>query len=99
MQVANEILRQLGGSYFLRITGAKNLIGSDNALSMQLPRGARGNGFKITLMPDDTYKLTLNKFSKLKLTTLRTCENVYCENLLDMFEDMTGLYATLNKRS
>jgi hypothetical protein len=98
MTVANEILRQLGGGMFLRITGAKNLLGSEYSLSMSLPQGSKGNKLKIKLEADDTYTVTLYRYRKFELKTLREETMVYCENLLDIFESITGLYATLHKR-
>lgn len=38
MTVANTILEQLGGSKFLAMTGAKNLLADGNTLLMTLPK-------------------------------------------------------------
>lgn len=98
MTVANEILRQLGGRAFLMITGAKDLVGSDDALMMKLPRGAKGNKLVIKLDPSDTYTLTLYNFRNLEMKKIKEVEMVYVDMLLDVFESMTGLYATLGAR-
>ena len=42
MTVANEILRQLGGREFIRMTGAKSLTGDASSLSMSIARNASG---------------------------------------------------------
>ena len=59
LQVANTILAQLGGGHFLVMTGAKNLVGSDNSLSMRLNSvnydGKRVNVVTSRSMPSDTY--------------------------------------------
>jgi len=36
MRVAKTILEQLGGNHFRMMTGAKNLAGDENSLSMRL---------------------------------------------------------------
>jgi hypothetical protein len=95
MTVAKTILEQLGGNAFVRMTGARNLIGSSDALSFKLP----GNGFtknkanvvKITLTPADTYTVTFSKFRAMKLTPVSEFTDIYNDALVDLFERETGL--------
>jgi hypothetical protein len=106
MEVANEILRQLGGRQFLALTGARNLVGGDNSLSMQVSASAqvplknRCTHVRITLDSSDTYTVEFMKFSRktLEFTECSKHEMVYCDGLQDLFEAQTGLYVTLQPR-
>ena len=40
MRVAKTILEQLGGNHFRMMTGAKNLAGDENSLSMRIGRNS-----------------------------------------------------------
>ena len=57
MQVAQEILRQLGGGRFVAMTGASQIVGDDKALQFRIPLSRKGriNKFRIVLEPTDTY--------------------------------------------
>ena len=41
MAVADIILKQLGGSRFTSMTGAKNLVGDTNSLAFKLPKAVK----------------------------------------------------------
>lgn len=95
LTVANEILRQLGGNMFVRMTGAKGLLGGEDFLSMQLPGNSTKkhiNRFKVKLMPSDTYKVTFGKFRGTTYSVVEEYEDVYCDQLVELFENVTGLY-------
>jgi hypothetical protein len=100
--VATEILRQLGSSQFVLLTGAKSFTGSANGLSFQLPRGAKNgvNGVRITLLPSDTYRVEFLKVNSRKgeFAPVSAHEDVYCDMLADLFEAETGLYVSLRPR-
>lgn len=107
MEVATEILRQLGGRQFQVLTGARNLVGGPNSLSMQVSASAqvplknRCTHVRITLDPTDTYTVEFMRFSrkKLEFTECSRHEGVYCDMLQDLFEAQTGLYVTLRARA
>lgn len=93
-----EIYRQLGSHKFLAMTGAKQLVGSEDALMFSLPASltkGRGNKFRITLMPTDTYKLELMKLRGVDVTWLDTREDIYADVLREVFTRMTGLDTSL----
>ncbi len=103
--VAEEILKQLGGRSFLIMTGAKNLCttNGDN-LIMTLPRNESGaNRLEISLdYATDTYNMRFFKYSKpriniktgafieAKVKEIRSFSDVYCDMLQDIFTDVTG---------
>lgn len=103
LTVANTILAQLGGRRFLAMTGARNLVGGNNTLSMQLPGnarydGKRVNGVMITLTPADTYTVdavfvrTSPQYSR---NIVASRDDVYCDNLREVFTRLTGLATSL----
>lgn len=56
--VAQTILQQLGGNQFVAMTGAKNLVATDNGLRLDFGKNAsQANQLKITLRGDDTYDM------------------------------------------
>jgi hypothetical protein len=100
MMVAKTILHQLGGNRFIRMTGAKNFLAGENALSFQLPKFEREiNKVQITLMWDDTYMVEFWKnasFTRAEsLVPFKVCEGVYCDQLQGLFTEITGLATRL----
>ncbi|QIW87595.1 hypothetical protein Ab1vBOLIVR4_gp78 [Agrobacterium phage OLIVR4] len=94
MSIAQTILQQLGGNRFLAMTGAKNLLNGGNYLQMDLGRGKK---VRITLDASDTYTVETFKWNVRALECKRIDERagVFCDNLRDVFTDLTGLYCTL----
>ena len=98
MQVANTILQQLGGGRFIAMTGAKNFVGSDDSLQFALPGGTFSNGInrvRVTLTPADDYRVTAMRVRGTKFAVVDSSEGIYCDNLRDVFERMTGLRTSL----
>ena len=99
MQVANEILAQLGGRRFTMMTGAKNILGGEDFLQFDLPRGCANKATKcrVTLDASDTYTVTFYKWNAraLDLTTLSEQSGIYCDMLQEIFTAQTGLYTRL----
>ena len=93
--VAHTILTQLGGGKFLAMTGAKNLVGSDDTLAFKIPACNGINHVAITLDCNDTYRVTFSKFAKLELRIVHTQGNVYADQLRELFTSQTGLDTSL----
>ena len=104
MDIAKTIYEQLGGNEFAYVTGAKKFIGNDNWLSFRIGRnGSKANYVKITLSPMDTYTVEFMRismprfnsktlsFSEYKETLIAKREDVYCDQLQDVFTEITGL--------
>ena len=101
---SQEILRQLGGRLFLAMTGASNLLGGSDpiSLSMKLGSGARSPAGKavthvrIVLGSDDLYEV---EFLYIRGTKTRNVVNketgVYCDNLREIFTANTGFATSL----
>ena len=95
---ANTLLQQLGGGKFIAMTGAKNLMvdQKEKSLHMRIGKNSKGiNHVKITLMPDDTYKMDFGRIRKLDYKVVRSVTGVYAEALREVFTEVTGLYTSL----
>lgn len=95
MKVANTILNQLGGRRFIAMTGSKNFIASEknNSLSMKLTRNQSGaNYLRISLTPLDVYKMEFISIRGNSMKTKVEFNDVYCDQLQELFTEATGLY-------
>ena len=97
LTVANTILAQLGGNRFLAMTGARNLMGGENMLTMKLGKGAL-NGIThltVTLDADDTYTVKFQRVHGCKVTDKGETSGVYADMLRDLFTTTTGFLTSL----
>jgi hypothetical protein len=94
LQIATEILNQLGGKMFTMMTGSKNFVIVNNGLRMQLTRNkSEAKYFTVTLNAMDVYELEFANYNKqLEKTVSIKYENVYCDQLRNIFTEVTGLY-------
>ena len=95
--VANEIYRQLGGNRFRVMTGAKNMVSHEFALSMKIGRNKTNANFMVVeLNGNDLYNVTFAKLTKMgEMKSVKEYENVYNDMLVSIFESHTGMYTTL----
>ena len=95
MNIAQTIVSQLGPKALLMI-GAKNLMAGKEYLQMKLGRNAGGwNVLKIALNGLDLYDMTFYRIRKLKITSEKTIDNIYCDQLHDIIENETGMRTNL----
>ena len=89
--VAREILNQLGGNRFAVMTGARNFVDGGDFLMFTIPRGRK---VKVRLNGRDLYDVTVGKVDRktLEFKALAEMEDVYCDQLEDVFTALTGLY-------
>lgn len=96
MSVAQTILQQLGGNRFIMMTGAKNLLSSTTGLTFKIMRNAKGvTHVKITLTPLDLYKVEFLKIRGTTISMVSEFDDIYCDQLVELFEKETGLYTHL----
>ena len=96
LQVAKTILEQLGGPRFIVMTGAKDFLGDASALHFRIPRNrTKANRVTITLRADDTYTIEWFSVRGFDKIVKRSFENVYADQLRQIFEDATGLLTSL----
>lgn len=100
MTVAQEILRQLGGSRFIAMTGATHTYGEADRLTFALP-GKPGfvkdgiNHVEIILEPSDTYRVLFRRVSRREAKVVSEHNDIYAESLRQLFERVTGLATSL----
>tara|TARA_B100001996_G_C18627131_1_gene580234 strand:- start:407 stop:712 length:306 start_codon:yes stop_codon:yes gene_type:complete len=97
MRVAKTILEQLGGNKFCAMTGAKNLGGTEDSLSMRIGRNSSNSNYlKITLNMMDLYDVKFSKLTrKFEEKSVTEYNNVFCDSLVEVFEKHTGMYTKL----
>jgi hypothetical protein len=99
IEVANEILRQLGGNRFRAMTGARNFIADKEgrgALFFQIPRAKNGvNRVRVVLTPADEYDVTFTSVLKRKhnytTNVVEAIQGIYADQLQEVFTRVTGL--------
>lgn len=95
-EIAKTILQQLGGNKFLVMTGSKNLVSIDNGLQMHLTRNLIGAKYlRIVLNGLDLYDIEFSKLKKDEVVILKRFENIYADQLKQIFTETTGLYTNL----
>lgn len=102
MSAAEITVQQLGGTRRLNIMiGAKNFT-SDNdgrTLGFYFYGCRAANYVKITINANDLYDITFirikRKDSKVPFETVQEFENIHVDNLIETFENFTGLVLTL----
>ena len=96
MQTVPQIIASQIGSAFVMM-GAKNLVGSADALTFKLGRGAQHKitHMRVTLRPDDTYTVTAYQFRNLEMKKVMESDMVYADSLKPVIGRMTGFAMSL----
>ena len=97
LKVAKTILEQLGGNKFRAMTGAKNLGGTEDALSMRIGRNSSNSNYlKITLNSWDLYDMKFSKLTrKFEEKSVKEYKNIHNIHLRLMFTKHTGMHTSL----
>ena len=93
-EISAEILRQLGGSKFIAMTGAKNLAHDDDgSLSFKIGRNKSGAQYvKVQYNHgSDDYTLSFGKISGEEYKELKSYKGVYADMLQELFTEFTGM--------
>lgn len=95
-EIAETILEQLGGGHFCAMVGANRLTTLESGLCFHIGRNSKAvNVVEIKLLPSDTYEVRFyGRQSKLK----KTVTEVYCDELQSVFEENTGMVASMFPR-
>lgn len=99
MEIVTNILNQLGGKRFTMITGANMFVATENGVQFSVP-SPKANKVKIELDVNDTYTVQFFLLNKRtgECKLVDETEGAYCDMLMDLFENATGLYCTLSPR-
>lgn len=95
---AETIIEQLGGNRFIVMTGAKNFVKNDKEkwLSFRIGRNkSKANHIRISLLPNDTYRVEFGRIHGANFRVLDTYDDVYGEDLQKIFTSYTGMYTQL----
>ena len=100
VQIAQEILSQLGGRMFCAMVGAKHLLAVKSGLQFSIGDGAKDaiNKVLITLESNDTYTVEFWFIGKTHALRESRHEGIYNDMLQDVFETYTGFFTTLHAR-
>lgn len=92
-EVANEILRQLGGRQFIFATGVKNLVSTPKSLTMKLPRcNTSAKWLEITVTHKDLYNIVFVKLDKqFQRKIVKEYTDMFHDQLVPIFEKETNL--------
>lgn len=94
LDVAKEILRQLGGNQFIAMTGASYFLGAKDGLMFKIPGSMTKDGInsvKITLDSSDLYVLSFTRVWGNKVVLERNFDMVHADSLQRLFTSVTGL--------
>lgn len=97
-EVPTTILAQLGGNKFLAMTGAKDLVGSDDSLWFGVSGKYNGrciNKVRISLMRGDTYSVQAYKTHRFNCDMIAEAHPVMVDGLRAAFTRLTGLATSL----
>lgn len=92
-EVAQEILRQLGGRQFIFATGVKNLVSTPNSLTMKLPRcNTSAKWLEITATHKDLYNMVFVKLDKqFNRKVVKEYSDLFYDQLVPIFQEVTNL--------
>jgi len=93
-EIAHTILNQFGGGQFGLLVGIKNIMALESGVQFKIGRGAakKINTVVVELTPADTYTVTFWNCRGMKMDKISTFEDVYCDELQDLFTRETGFY-------
>ena len=99
MEIAKNIMTQLGGNRLQAMIGAYNFVAETNGnyLRFRFKGSRKFNMVTITLNALDTYDIEFQKYSpsKFTTTTVENFEGAYADMLVSVFENTTGLYLSI----
>jgi hypothetical protein len=92
----NEIIDQLGGRQFVRMTGAKDFFIGPKGMVFKIGRNSKSvNYIRINLNSMDTYDVEFLSVRNYKEKVKSKAKGVYADTLRDTFEQNTGLRTSL----
>ena len=93
--VATEIVKQLGGSRFMAMTGVKVFMSEPKAVGFKFKGSTNSNYCRIELNEMDTYDIQFKKIRGMKIADVAQLSGVYNDDLQGSFTRQTGLYTRL----
>jgi len=101
-EITETILEQMGGiGRLIKFTAARNFIDHGNGVSFKFDNvtNIKINYFKVSYDEgEDLYILEFGYIKSLNYTKVKEMDGIYFDQLLDIFEEETGMYLTLFPR-
>ena len=99
--IGKTILEQMGGTRKLQVMlGVKHFLLLNNGLSFKWPSKDRGGNYvEITLNGSDLYDMEFYVVSGMTKKLVKKFEDVYAEDLMDVFEKQTGWYTRMSSHN
>ena len=94
MEAAEQILKQLGGTKFLAMTGA-TCYSDNNTLVVKFKGSKVANIMYVTLNESDLYNVRICKYKDMDIITKYFETNIYSDYLRPIFESVTKLRTSL----
>ena len=95
-EVVETTLRQLGGNKFVVMVGAKNIGGDNTTLSFKFMRNSSKSTYcQITLNGSDLCDIKFGHIRKFVYTVDKEFNDIYNDQLVEIFERYTGLRTKL----
>ena len=95
MSIANEIYQQFGGGRAMVMIGGKVIVGEKH-ICVHFKGCKKTNIVTIALDEAmDLYKMTFYRLCGVALKEVEKIDQVYAEDMRDIFESKTGLYLSL----
>jgi hypothetical protein len=95
--IGRTIIEQMGGVGKLRAMLGAQITLVPRGVQIRWPsrHRSRGNMVEITLQPNDTYDMEFYNVSRKGKKPVKKYNDVYWEQLIELFEDQTGWYLRL----
>lgn len=94
--IATNILMQLGGRMFIRMTGSNRFVSLEQGIGMKLVKNAsKANYLRIKLTPADEYDIDFIKVGKNKMEFIERFTGTHRDQLQDVFTGVTGFFTKL----
>jgi hypothetical protein len=97
IQIANTIISQMNTNQnkLRAMLGAKDFVLLDAGLAFKFKMNPNMNYVKIELNGKDLYDITFKKVGTKHTKDVKVINDVYCDELIEIFESTTGLYLHL----
>ena len=96
MEVADTILDQLGGRRFIKMTGAKTFVATEQGVQFKIPAERKGiNSVVINLNASDYYDIYFHKIKGADVKEIAVFYDIDAESLRQVFTEATGLETSL----
>ena len=89
-QISTVIYEQMGGHKFSVMVSAKYMSVTDG-LRISFKGSRKANLLTIILKPNDTYTMVFGRLSSKNYKVVKTIDDIYCDQLQNIFTEFTGL--------